>query len=260
MIVRNCAGKSAPSNDSYTIKSPLQTMPSTSKTHARQLGRLMCTVTEQILWPGVADFHLAGPGKGVLVCRVGSGQATYHRFDPANGQHQITYGARMIQAKHQPETASGWLSAREIQQRSYFRGRLSALNLLSHTCCHEFAHLLQHDAGQRYRGSVHNRHFYRILDELHASGQAEASRRALSDLAREQGLTLADERFDIPEPSNNREAWRVGDEVLFHTGRHQVRGEVLRVNRKTCTISGIGNFKGIRYRVPVQLLKQVGVQ
>lgn len=208
----------------------------------------MCAVTEQVLW---------SPSDNELVCRVGSGQATYHRFDPSSRQHQITYGTRMIEAKHHPETANGWLSGREIQQREYFDGQLSPLNLLAHTCCHEFAHLLQHNAGQRYRGSVHNRHFYRILDDLHTSGQADASRQALADLAVEQGIALSDAWFELPDPINSRAHWNVGDTVSFSTRTRELQGEIRRVNRKTCTVHGTGACRGVRYRVPVQLLRKV---
>lgn len=213
--------------------------------HSRQLGELMCTVTEQILW---------SPSHNKLVCRVGSGQATYHRFDPGSRQHQITYGARMIEAKHHPETARGWLSGREIQQRGYFDGQLSPLNLLAHTCCHEFAHLLQHNAGKRFRGSVHNPHFYRILDELHADGRADATRAALRELAAKQALALSDDGFELPDPGSERTSWSVGDQVAFAAGGGEKLGEILRVNRKTCTVKGMGLSRGVRYRVPLQLL------
>lgn len=220
---------------------------SKSPSHSSQLGELMCTVTEQVLWS--SDLN-------PLVCRVGSGQATYHRFDSHSGQHRITYGVRMIEAKHQPETARGWLSSREIQRRGYFGGQLSALNLLAHTCCHEFAHLLQHNANQRYRGSVHNRHFYRILDDLHCNGHAETSRKALSDLAVERDLALSDEVFDIPELLDRQASWNIGDMVSFDTSTRELTGEILRVNRKTCTVQGTGPLRGVRYRVPVQLLRK----
>lgn len=216
--------------------------------NSRRLGELMCTVTEQILW---------SPSCNELVCRVGSGQATYHRFDPGSGQHQITYGARMIDAKHRPETASGWLSGREIQQRGYFDGELSPLNLLAHTCCHEFAHLLQHSAGQRFRGSVHNRHFYRILDELHSSGKADRVRCAILDQVRRQGLELSARAFGPADSAPQQIHWQPGDMVSFGTRQREIQGRIVRVNRKTCTVDGIGRSKGMRYRVPAQMLSLV---
>lgn len=216
--------------------------------NSRRLGELMCTITEQVLW---------SPPWHELVCRVGAGQATYHRFDPASGQHQITYGARMIEAKQRPETASGWLSVREIQQRGYFNGQLSPLNLLAHTCCHEFAHLLQHSAGQRYRGSVHNRHFYRILDELHSIGRAEQVRYALLDQTRRQGLELSTRAFGPADRAAELIRWQPGDMVSFGTRQREIQGRIVRVNRKSCTVDGTGLAKGMRYRVPAQMLSRV---
>lgn len=219
-----------------------------------QLGQLMCSVTRDYLWqPAEGWVRERYPGSS-LRCRVGSGQATYHRFDPRDRQHQITYGVRMIAAKHQPESAIGWLSAREILKRGYFGGEVSTLNLLAHTCCHEFAHLLQHSAGQRFRGSVHNRHFYNILDELHESGAAKATRAALADQARDQGLALPDTPFEPVDTRQHLAHWQVGDTVSFGAGRRELQGQIIRVNCKTCTVDGIGHSRGVRYRVPVQML------
>lgn len=227
------------------------------KSQARKLGELMCTVTEQILWQPAAGWVQQRASGSTLVCRVGSGQATYHRFEPQYQQHQITYGLRMIQAKHQPDTASGWLSAREIHRHGYFDGELSTLNLLAHTCCHEFAHLLQHSAGKRYRGSVHNRHFYNILDDLHENGRADAARVALAKQASEYQIPLPSEAFQLPDPTLQPSPWQVEDAVAFGSGTQEFRGEVVRVNRKTCTVSGTGKFRGRRYRVPMSMLRRV---
>ncbi|KPP96921.1 hypothetical protein [Marinobacter sp. HL-58] len=218
------------------------------------LGKLMCSVTEEILWQPAADWVLARSPGSHLACRVGSGQATYHRFDPRQKQHQITYGKRMIMAKYQPEAAISWLSGREIRQYGYFGGRVTTLNLLAHTCCHEFAHLLQHVSGQRYRGSVHNRHFYRILDELHSSGGAEATRRHLASQAEDAGVVLPDEQMQPPDTRQLMTNWSVGDSVGFGAGKRQLEGTIIRVNRKTCTVEGTGPCRGLRYRVPVVLL------
>lgn len=225
-----------------------------SRNNAVGLGKLMCSVTEELLWQPAASWIRGRSPGGSLHCRVGSGQATYHRYDPRTRQHQITYGVRMIIAKQQAESAVGWLSSREIQQRGYFGGELTTLNLLAHTCCHEFAHLLQYSAGKRFHGSVHNRHFYEILDQLHESGGARATRDYLAELARQQRLPLPHEPFEIVQPRQLAANWQVGDEVRFDHGRSQHHGKIIRVNRKTCTVSGIGPSRGLRYRVPVSLL------
>jgi len=216
----------------------------------------MCQATREILWaPAESWVREQSRGAG-LALRVGSGQATYHRYDPRQKQHLINYGARMIAAKHQPDTAQGWLSTREIRGRGYFGGEVSVLNLLAHTCCHEFAHLLQHSAGQRHYGSVHNRHFYEALDELHRSGAANATRQYLSEEAEKAGLGLASTVFELPNPVQQRRQWQVGDPVCFGEGTRQKQGKVLRVNRKTCTVEGTHNARGLRYRVPLSMLQQ----
>lgn len=226
-----------------------------STNYAILLGKLMCAVTEDMLWSPAKSWVQKQVPATTLQCRVGSGQATYHRFDPHLKQHQITYGKRMIISKHQPDAVAGWLSGREIRQRRYFGGEVTTLNLLAHTCCHEFAHLLQHVSGQRYRGSVHNRHFYRILDELHSSGGAAAARRHLAELAESARMHVPHETIQAPDTRRLMAKWTVGDAVGFGAGKRQLQGTIIRVNRKTCTVEGTGPCRGLRYRVPVVLLE-----
>lgn len=222
---------------------------------AHSIGQLMCDTTHAILWTPARQWVRNQLPATTLLCRVGSGQATYHRFDPHLKQHQITYGKRMIMDKHQPDAVGGWLSGREIRQREYFGGTVTTLNLLAHTCCHEFAHLLQHVSGQRYRGSVHNQHFYRILDELHTSGGAEAARHHLAVQAEEAGLAVPDEPIPEPDSRQLKANWAVGDAVEFGAGKRELEGRIIRVNRKTCTVEGTGRYRGLRYRVPLVLLR-----
>src|SRR5690554_7361500 len=103
-------------------------MPQRSS-YVHAIGTLMCQATRDVLWDPAKDWIREQNQCAGLVLRVGSGQATYHRYDPRKKQHLITYGARMIAAKHQPETAQGWLSTREIRSRGYFDGEVSVLNL-----------------------------------------------------------------------------------------------------------------------------------
>ncbi|WP_404366594.1 hypothetical protein [Marinobacter sp.] len=223
---------------------------------ARTLGQLLCDTTEEVLWAPSRDrIRRQRPGAR-LECRVGSGQATWHRFDPALRQHCITYGVRMILAKYQADTAAGWLSAREIRKRRYFDGRVSTRTLLAHTCCHEFAHLLQQVAGQRLRGSVHNQHFYHILDELHASGAASEVKDRLTEGALKNGLPFPDSSFESPPALVSQTLWQAGDRVTFGSRGRCHTGLIQRVNRKTCTVKGTGPSTGLRYRVPFSLLSR----
>ncbi len=225
-----------------------------SSHHTNDVGRLMCRATEQILWQPAASWLGAQGKANLLICRVGSGQATYHRYDNRTHTHVINFGRRMIAAKYHPETASAWLSAREIRKRNYFDGYVSPLNLLAHTCCHEFAHLLQQIAGKRHYGSVHNSDFYEILDQLHSSGAAQGTRVFLRDEAHQRGLSLPAVAFTEIQDNGTQRSWQVGENVRFGVGALQRQGCISRVNRKTCTVEGTGNSRGLRYRVPKIML------
>ncbi|WP_242634301.1 hypothetical protein [Marinobacter salicampi] len=225
---------------------------------ARAVGELLCTTTTDVLWaPSRNRIHQVRPG-ATLACRVGSGQATYHRHDQRDQVHRITYGLRMVMAKYQSQTAAGWLSSREIIRFRYFDGILSPRNLLAHTCVHEFAHLLQQVAGQRRHGSVHNQEFYRILHELHADGSADAVKEALGMAADRLGLSLPETAFVVPEPTDMRARWRVGDAVSFGSRSRVHSGTVQKVNSKTCTVTVSQGKQGLRYRVPFALLRREG--
>lgn len=231
---------------------------SLSNAQARALGSIMCAVTADALWRPVADdIQIRNPG-AALRCRVGSGHATYHRFDHTRNEHRITFGLRMILAKHQPGTAIGWLSSREINARGYFGRQLSTLNLLAHTCCHEFAHLLQHSAGQRRRGSVHNRPFYDILDRLHQRGEADVVRDELKRQAHCAGLSIPDTSFTMASPVDLLARWQIGDRVEFGARGTRRQGVIEQINRKTATVRATGQWQDMRYRVPASLLDRPG--
>ncbi|WP_111493196.1 hypothetical protein [Marinobacter bohaiensis] len=228
-------------------------MPVSPET-AQQIAQLMGRATENVLWQPARDWVRQRSRKSELTCRAGRGQATYHRFDPANGEHLITYGQRMVAAKFEAHSSQGWLSTREIQRRGYFDGEVSTANLLAHTCCHEFAHLLQSISGGRRHGSVHNAAFYKILDELHASGGARAVRHHLVDQCEGRGIVLPREGMDLVAAEADSRRFAVGDDVRFGHEERPREGRVIRVNRRTCTVQGTGRWRGARYRVPLSML------
>lgn len=221
----------------------------------RAIARLMCATTLDILWPSYRDSLRQTRPRTRLECRTGSGRATYHRYDHRDQHHLITYGARMVMAKQTPDTAASWLSTREIRSRGYFGGEVSVLNLLAHTCTHEFAHLLQQHAGKRYHGSVHNAHFYQLLDQLNQDGLADQTREHLAGLASQHGWHLDDSPMALPSQESQAGQWQRGDHVCFGEGRGAREGRILRVNRKTCTVEGIGASRGLRFRVPFVMLE-----
>ncbi|MDX1587722.1 MAG: hypothetical protein R3296_02195 [Oleiphilaceae bacterium] len=219
---------------------------------ARDLAQLMGEVTESVLWPA----WRCPPGVQMhrLECRPGRGRATYHRHRPEGQQHEIVYGTLMVADKADPAQCAGWLSAREIRHRGYWQGELSMLNLLAHTCCHEFAHLQQSLTRPRRRGQVHTRHFYRLLDDLHHCGAADRLRDALFETARMRRLPINPQPHRLPEPRQCLAQFAPGDPVVFGQPPALRSGTVLRVNRKSCTVEGTGRSRGLRFRVPPSLL------
>lgn len=218
----------------------------------RHLAQLMAGITRDVLWQRSGR---ASEG-GRLHCRAGRGRATWHRFNPARAQHEIVFGALMVADKSCPRASAHWLSSREIRHRGYWGGTVSMLNLLAHTCCHEFAHLLQTRAGERQYGRVHTPAFYRLLDGLHEAGQADAVRSELKAKANRQGLPLADARYE-ESAAAKPDLFRPGDRVRFGHAPALKEGRVRRVNRKTCTVEGLGADRGRHYRVPPQLMVAV---
>ncbi|WP_218668153.1 hypothetical protein [Vreelandella utahensis] len=200
------------------------------------------------------ELHSAWAPACRLRTRVGSGRATWHRYDPRRDDHCITIGALMVADKAQPALCGGWLSMREIQGRGYFGGTVSELNLLAHGCCHEFAHLLQTRAGGRRYGQVHNAVFYQWLDRLHQSGSATTLRSRLAEAAAAEGLPLATTPVTPAAETEALTRFSPGDRVAFGQG---LQGRIRRVNRRTCTVDGTGPCRGRRYRVPPRMMTPI---
>lgn len=216
------------------------------------VGLLMGEAIEQLLWQDSVAF---GRGESLKI-RIGSGQATYHRYDRKTGAHLINLGQRMIVAKQRPENCGAWLSAREILERRYFSGELSTVNLLAHTCCHEFAHLQQVSQGERRSGSVHNPAFYRLLDQLHREGRAGLLRQWLLTEGARRNLPMGSFPSQLSQhrPGPTAGDFNVGEQVYFWHGSTRHCGRILRRNRRTCSVIGEGPSRGLRFRVPPHLL------
>lgn len=224
-----------------------------------RLAQLMCQATRSLLWePNLPGIHARQPNAR-LELRMGWGRATHHRCRPADGWHSITFGVQMIASKQNPAERLLWLSAREILRRGYGNTPTGSApgmaSLLSHTCCHEFAHLLQTLNQGRRRGEVHNAAFYHHLDALHHTGQAGRIREFLLQSAQQHQLILDDAPSPIPIATIPALPWRKGDIVAFGTARQPLVGCIVRINQRTCTIEGRQHCQGLGYRVPHALLR-----
>ena len=207
---------------------------------------------ERLLWQ-TSEPNQTGHS---LMVRIGSGRATYHRYQPEERTHTINLGIKMIAAKQQPADCGAWLSTREILARRYFGGEISEANLLAHTCCHEFAHLLQAARGERRYGSVHNRAFYDQLDQLYHRGHANKLRLWLIQEGQRHGWAVATHPVDLdttPGPVASHH-FSKGERVYFWYRDTRHTGRITRINRQTCSVIGIGVSQGLRFRVPPRLL------
>ncbi|RRJ82763.1 hypothetical protein [Aestuariirhabdus litorea] len=215
----------------------------------QRVAQLLVEVTEQVLWREIQPWLRDRGHRIQLHCRVGSGRATHHRQQGA--RHSITYGRKMVASKRCPLQAELWTTAREIRARGYFRGQWGLAELLAHTCCHEFAHLVQSLNGWYGRGSIHNAGFYQILDRIHRSGSAQRVLEALLRAAQDAQLELgflppgAAARDTAPVPAPVR-----GQRVRFQYRGKLVSGVVTRIHRQTVRVENHG-IAGVGYfRVP----------
>lgn len=137
-----------------------------------KIANLLIMASENILLKDIQPWLDKKHPHNKLGFRVGSGQKTYHR-KLAENKHLITFGVKMILSKLESQlTASGWTTGREILSRNYFNSEVTPQTSLASVVLHEFAHYIQTINGQRHYGSVHNEHFYKILDRMHESGSA----------------------------------------------------------------------------------------
>lgn len=205
--------------------------------HCRALAQILCEATEAVLWQHVQPWLAQRPGSHHLHCRVGRGEATYYSARE-EGQHLLTYGWKMVASKYDAGLARQWRTGAELLQRRYFEGEMTVANVLAHTCCHEFGHVIQGINGWISHGSIHNADFYRIVDRIHHSGAALRVRNHLVEASLAQGIGL---EFLSSEsaPQGDTAAFRPGELVSFEYRGRPVLGEVLRVNRKTVNVKPV---------------------
>lgn len=220
--------------------------------HYRRIAGWLCELTQDVLWQQAGPWLARRDPGARLRCRVGRGEATYHRR--AGGVHDVTFGWKMVASKHRLAEARRWKTAREITARGYFGGEIAVANLLAHTCCHEFAHVVQSVNGWYWRGSIHNAEFYRILDRMHTGGAARRVLDALLARADADGVELAFTQAAEPTAA----VFDIGDRVRFDYRGRPVLGEVIRVNRKTLNVKPLLPSWGETYfRISPHLLAPV---
>lgn len=216
----------------------------------------MCASVTGLLMPATASWFRRRPTEAELCVRVGRGRATY--CQQQRHRYTITFGVRMVADKCQPALAHHWMTTHELHRRGYCAANPTVAQLLAHTVCHEFAHLVQQVNGWCRRGSVHNAAFYEILDRLHVTGLAREIG-PLLEAANDDGAVSLD--ATLPAPGKHAAetaagAFRCGDRVCFEgRGGREIVGRIRRINRVTATvIPEDRRYRVSYYRVPFSLL------
>jgi len=122
--------------------------------------KLMILATENIILPENTVVNAKH-----FNCRIGSGKKTYVRKKIKNGcyHYTLTYGFKMLISKQTKMKALLWTSGKEITNRNYFVNP-SFKDMIIACILHEFAHVVQFKVDGVEPNSIHNKHFYEILD------------------------------------------------------------------------------------------------
>lgn len=223
----------------------------------KAVAEAMCGVTKDIVWNHIKDWAENKKPGIIFQCRPGAGRATYHKHKHGSLTHTITFGAEMVQSKTTPKEIAHWTTSREIIERGYYNGELSTLNALAHCCLHEAGHLVQVLLGRRYKGSVHNEEFYQILDRSHQSEIAAQVKDELQARSRRQGIIIPSEIVSTKEAIAIQKPIRKGATVKVEFQGNVIECLVMKVNAKTCILTGIGRWTGTRIRAHKSLLQLV---
>jgi hypothetical protein len=222
-----------------------------SKSHL--IAELLIDATENVLMKDFEDWMNEKHPNKKLTYKIGSGKKTYHR-KLSETKSVIVYGKKMIESKLiSYRNCAMWLTGKEILARNYFNSELTIQTSLCSVIVHEVAHYFQVIAGHRDYGSVHNEHFYRILDKMHASGASQKVYDYLNQhqLFRELDFEQKDESSsDIAIPVFSKSDFKIGYVFYFKDSSGNEIVEIVRkVNSK--------RLQGVHYSVPYPMITKV---
>ncbi|MDH5393091.1 MAG: hypothetical protein OEY11_07905 [Gammaproteobacteria bacterium] len=221
----------------------------------QQIAQILCTITNQLIADESIQFNDLSLQKVKLKSRVGSGLSTYCRHELKKNTFTITYGKKMIKSKFNQNEVKHWLTYREIIKRHYYNGEISVANLLAHTICHEFSHLIQQLSGWHKRGSIHNHQYYKILDYMHDAKIAENIKARLVAQCLKSGIDIEYDILTRPQLAPANKTFIINDTISFEHKQKTYTGKVVKVNRKTLIVSVKKLFKYSSWKVPKQLAK-----
>jgi len=215
----------------------------------------LCKLTEEVLWNSnnFSDVIVFNDFK--LKTRIGCGMATYCKFNPKENAFTITYGKKMIESKFHLQQAKLWMTYREVLSRNYYNQDTSLVNILAHTVCHEFAHVIQLITKQAIKGSIHNTNFYSILDKIHLSNEANIIRDNLENYFSSNAISA--EYIHESTLSDNKSAsnLRIGSSVSFLHKKKVYSGQIVKINSKTVQVKVKKLLIASIWKVPKQCIE-----
>lgn len=218
------------------------------------IAAVMCDITNDIVNESLCTFYNIELGEINLTTRIGSGLATYCKHERSCDKYTITYGKKMIESKFNPLEAKKWLTYREIIKYNYYNANPALSNILAHTICHEFSHLIQQHRKHIKRGSIHNTAFYEILSNFHESGIVKEIHSRLIEKCANEDITLAFNEVTHDNVINNNIEFFINDEISFQHKNKKVFGRVIKINKKTLIIRTKNFLKTSHWKVSKQLV------
>jgi len=203
--------------------------------------------------------------------QLGRGRRTYlsHGQKPGSGlsrrsllkrpklvhEFKLVYGRRCIEEMFDAEHYHRWKSFVELlnntahnSETTVPREPLTPLRHLSHIVLHEFSHFVQAILGQRYRGSVHNPEFYRILADSYA---ADSDRLVMTHIlnacvdcpetTRALHTGYGSQRLPLPAAEaaadKSKQGFQRGQKVSFIYRKKSYTGTITRLNKQRASVS-----------------------
>lgn len=216
----------------------------------KKIASTLCDITTELLNDSDVRFNGASLSNIKLTNRIGSGLATYCKYDRNNSLYTITYGKKMIKSKLNQNEIPYWLTYREILKYNYFDNDTSLASVLSHTICHEFSHLLQQHIGWHIKGSVHNAGFYEILSYIHDSGIARKVKNKLIIACSIENISLETEIIKSKDIPFKDYSFDLNDKISFEHKSKTYNGVITKINRKTIIVKVPALFKSSIWKIP----------
>jgi len=220
------------------------------KRNYQQLADYLCKLTEECLWKSSIFSDVISHSNYKLKTRTGCGLATYCKFNPREKVFTITYGKKMIESKFNQQQAKRWMTYREVLSRGYYNQNTSLINVLSHTVCHEFAHIIQQLTSPAIKGSIHNANFYAILDKIHSSDEANTVREKLENYFQSNAISIEYLKVPAIEASKITLAIDIDSNVMFIHKKKEYSGTVIKINKKTVHVKVKKLLRHTTWKVP----------